>query len=209
MKYTLLVPKDAKSPQMDALVAIYDQALPACERKSRNTLEDMLHASYYRFYVGEDEGEVRAFAIIYAPQGQDHGLLEYLATDHRCRSQGYGGQFMRYLNKEFQGRHMLIEADSPHQPSEDHAIRLKRLRFYQRHGNLEAEGLTYLLPLDTHGTPPEMVLLLQSPEYTTTVPKERLRYWLTDIYTTVYRCAANDPRLDKMLNGLAEAIRLT
>lgn len=193
---------------MDNLVAIYSEALPPSEQKPRTVLEEALYNKNYYFYVLNKNDKTVGFAIVYAPDYSDYYLLEYMAVDHTCRSEGLGGKIFDSLVAEFKNRHMVIEVESPHQPSPDYEQRLKRLAFYSRQGSKTIDKLKYILPLESHFTPPEMLLLLHSSTYVSSIPKTKLSEWVKDIYVAVYGCSPIDARLGEMLNKLPETIDL-
>lgn len=194
---------DAKNHLMDGLFTIYSEALPPSEQKARDVLEQMLCNPNYYFYVLKN-GNVVGFSIVYSPTGSDYCLLEYMAVDYRCRSEGYGGKVFDRMVEIFHDKTMVVEIESPKQKCDDAVIRQKRQVFYERHGCICVEDLNYILPLETGHTPPDMLILLnpantgKKPE---NVSKHKLREWLTDIYVSVYGCNAKDERLETMFAG--------
>ena len=199
---------DAKNQLMNDLFAIYTEALPPSEQKPRVDLEDMLVNTNYYFYVLQKDNIVIGFAIVYAPDNSDYYLLEYMAIEHNLRSEGYGGKLFDSMSQIFINKNMIIEIESPYQESEDHVIRQKRKVFYERHGSKTLQGLNYILPLETDHTPPDMLILINSDIYKNSVPKEKIKYWLTDIYVSVYGCKAEDKRINFMLENIPADVAL-
>ncbi len=206
-KLTRLIAADTKSPIMDGLFKIYNEAINISEQKPRAMLEKMLQDSNYYFYVSIVNEQVIGFAIVYSPINSDYCLLEYMAIDDSLRGKGYGGKIFDSLTSIFSNKSMVIEIDSPFEDSEDSAIRQKRIEFYKSHGSRLVQGLNYILPMGGLHTP-EMLILLHSNIYNESIPKEKLSSWLTDIYVSVYGCGAGDERLSYMLCDLPDDIIL-
>ncbi len=208
MNFTRITSIAADNFLMNDLVSIYTEALVLAEQKPGFILQRMLENENYYFYVLTDESKTLGFAIIYSPNYSDYCLLEYMAIDNKYRNQGIGGDIFDRLSKIFDNKSMLIEIDSPYQESADQNIRKKRMQFYERHGGLYIEGLNYILPLECSGIVPEMLLLIKSNIYTRKLSKQKLQFWLTDIYTAVYGCKPDDTRLNVMLSILPEEAKL-
>jgi len=168
----------------------------------------MLSDANYYFYIFVPERSTLGFAIVYAPENSEYCLLEYMAVESGGRSRGYGGKLFNSLTEAFNKRSMVIEVESPYQPSEDHEIRVKRIVFYSRNGSLRVEHLKYILPLEAQGEPPEMLILLHSNIYKDFVPKYKLMSWIKDIYIKVYGCNASDKRLSTMEAPLPDKVLL-
>jgi len=193
---------------MDELITIYTSSINILEQNPPSMLKNMLNNTNFYFYVLRDLDKTLGFAIVYSPKDLDFCLLDYMAVDHTYRNQGYGKKIFGYLTKIFHERHMIIEIDSPYQASADQDLRKKRMIFYQRQGSRYIEGIKYILPLTTNGTPPEMLLLLLSGAYKKEIPKNKLILWIKDIYKTVYQCSSEDPRIDLMMSKLPQKIEL-
>ncbi len=198
-----------KEAAMDSLVGIYTEAIALSEQKSRKTLEAMLSDSSYYFYLLSIKEQPIGFAIVYSPEHLGYCLLEYMAVSSSCRNEGYGGKIFDELASLFENKCMVIEIDSPDQKSDDQEMRKRRMAFYRRHGSLCVSNLCYILPLEVNGTPPDMLLMLHSKKYTASIEKAALKPWVTDIYTSVYGCRANDPRLERMFANLPNTLALT
>ena len=80
----------------------------------------------------------------------------------------------------------------------DRAVRARRIAFYRRLGCRRVDGLAFILPLPSPG--PALLLDLMVAGFAAAeVPHALLRRWLTEIYTGVYGCGADDPRIEAML----------
>lgn len=187
----------------DLLCSIYEDALPAAERKSRQALAAMMVRPDYRFIIVGNAGTIAGFAIVFISARIDVALLEYMAIDRRWRGAGLGKALYERATAEVLSCNsrsvLLIEVDSDRQDSPDRAMRSRRIAFYRRLGCRRIEGLNYILPLPGPAVP-TMDLLVDGP-VGDSVPRETLRLWLSEIYTSVYGCTAEDPRIMQMLAG--------
>jgi hypothetical protein len=105
---------------------------------------------------------------------------------------------------------LLLEVDSDREPAADRELRTRRKAFYRRLGCKVLEGLEYVLPLPGQGRVPAMDLLVDSGgEPIDSVPKPLVTTWLREIYTQVYSCPVDDPRLLGMIASLPQNTRLT
>ena len=193
-----------------ALTAIYTEAHPECERKSLEQLRAMLTRPEYAFLTAARDGEVVAFAICLSCRESDACLLEYMAVEREHRSGGIGQEMFRAAGRvsEAGGRFLIAEVDSDKGPSEDRVDRTRRKEFYRRLGAREVEGLNYYMPRVTEAEPPAMELMAWRAELPGAVSRERLGAWLRSIYLEVYGQAEDDPRIEFMLRGLPEDVRL-
>jgi GNAT superfamily N-acetyltransferase len=187
-------------------MALYEEAIPASERKSRAQIASMMREPGYRFLAAFVAERLVGFAIVYRFRGERLSLLEYMAVDPAHRSQGIGGQLFRAaLGLSDAETPLLLEVDSDREPSEDHSQRVKRKRFYNRLGCREIAGLNYILPIGQH--PPGMNLLVHDPQCHD-LDRATVLHWLTLLYVEVYGCSASDPRIAVMAASLPEKIAL-
>jgi hypothetical protein len=149
--------------------------------------------------------------MMYHPHNDNFFLLEYMAIDPQKRSKGLGSFLLQHsiqlLFKAYETRPILIEIDSPEQASEEQEIRERREAFYRKMGALKIEPFDYILPLQGEQTPPPMELLVYHPNMRE-VSKERLQIWLEKLYTGVYGCPKNDPRIAFMLKSAPPVLHL-
>jgi GNAT superfamily N-acetyltransferase len=182
--------------ELRPLLALYERAIPANERKSRQTIEQLIRSRVYRVSVLQQGPTFLGFSILYL--GSRVRLLEYLAVDERFRGKGLGARL--YKDARLQAGHlpMLVEVESTRDAGADLEQRTRRLAFYGRLGCRRIDGLHYILPLTAGGDPPSMDLLLDGFQGVA-ISRATVRDWLEDIYVGAYGCAADDPRLDQML----------
>lgn len=208
----------AHSPAFRALLALYHAAIPARERHPDARIVGLLTRDDCRIWGLQDadaDDALLGFAIVYVPPvsgGQRLALLEYTAVDPVRRGGGLGGMLLAAVAKATlaEGARLLAEVEDPREPGideDEHAMRQRRLRFYQRLGWGWIRDLDYVLPLvsaDPETPPPAMIVLDSQPE----VPLHRaelgvgFELW----FTQVYACAPKDPRIAAMLLPVADPV---
>lgn len=188
--------------EFDGFYAIYSTAFPRSEQKSHEILSTMLSRNDYSIYLGYIDEEIIGFCIFYHALDEDFYLLEYMAIASLKRGKGMGTallqQSMEALFARCGEKALLIEIDSPEVSCDEQKIRDKREQFYRRLGAKKIDPFDYILPLQTDETPPPMELLVCHSSLAT-LPKEHLRHWLEILYTRVYGCTKEDPRITSML----------
>ncbi len=193
----------AQSPAFDAFYAIYEEALPAGERKSRGALAALVARRDYSVLALVAEGTVRAFAIVFLSATADVGLLEYMATEKGWRNARLGERLFHAARARMGDRVMLVEVDSEREDAKDRDIRVRRKDFYLRLGCKQIAGVDYVMPMVSSERPPVMDLLYHDGGRGVSVTKDLLRTWLTTIYIEVYDRSGDDPAIEAMVSGLA------
>jgi GNAT superfamily N-acetyltransferase len=197
-------PVDAR--EMQDLLAIYEDAIPASERKSGAYITAMPRNPDYCVLGAFLAGRLAGFAIVYRFRGVHLSLLEYMAVDPAHRSQGIGGQLLHAALGIFEAATpMLVEVESDREPSAVSMQRAMRKAFYRRFGCREVEGLTYILPIGDH--PPAMNLLVHDARRNE-IDRATILQWLTSLYGEVYGRPASDPRIALMAASLPEKTAL-
>lgn len=195
--------------EFEALVRIYEDVLPASERKDRQALRAMLARDDCVFSIGELGGEIAGFAIRTALAATKADLLEYMGVARTKQGRGVGRALFAAVAQASAGhdRLLLLEVDSEAEdvgPAERRR-RERRKAFYRELGCREVSALAYVMP-NLHGVePPRMNLLLCGRDLPAAVSKAEVRRWLEAIYAEVYGRDADDPRIGAMLSGLPEA----
>ena len=188
--------------EFDGFYAIYSTAFPLSEQKSRDALLQMQHATFYTIYLAYNDEKIVGFCIMYHPHNEDFFLLEYMAIDETQRGIGLGSTLLKSSTEQLfkkQGtRALLIEIDSPEKSSTEQEICEKREQFYRRLGALKLDPFDYILALQSSEEAPPMELLVYHPSIRE-VSKATLQIWLEKLYTDVYGCTKNDPRIAHML----------
>ncbi len=196
----------ADGAEFEGLYAIYEEAIPASERKTRAQMRAMTANASYRIVVAALYGKVAGFSTLYFLKNPNFVLLEYMAVDASMRGRGIGSSIFResarLLQEELGDAPMIIEIDSDREESMDRPKRLQRIAFYRALDCRRLEGVDYILPLDTGEKPPVMDLFIWRRSKTTSIEKNDLRHYLRQIYVEVYSCSPDDPRIYSMLKGL-------
>lgn len=196
----------------EAFWAIYTEAIPAREQKSRPHIEALLAREDYQILLLERDGEVLGFSILFVPGRSPFFLLEYLAIHHAHRQGGFGGDLLQQtLQAGFSDSNRtccLIEVESPREGDSEWESQARRQRFYRKHGCRAIEGLAYLLPLPGETPPPPMDLMVHFPLPQDAVARAEIGTWLGVVYADVYGCAADDSRISSMLKAVTDPARL-
>jgi ribosomal protein S18 acetylase RimI-like enzyme len=185
-----------------ALLDIYRRAIPRSERRSDEAIAALLDSPAHRLAVADRGGEVVGFYVLFV--GGAVAMLEYLAIRETARGGGLGSALYRHARSAAGALPLLVEVESDRAEGPERSLRSRRKAFYRRLGCRELAGLRYRLPLGDD--PPAIDLLVDSPS--SGVKKDELETWLREIYTRVYGCAADDPRLAAMLAPLPEMLEL-
>jgi GNAT superfamily N-acetyltransferase len=202
----------AQREALPELIAIYQEAIDPSEQKTLAEFEAMVTDPRYVLSVSRADNEISGFSISFFPADADCWLLEYMAVAPSSRSRGLGDAIFheayRYGLRRAPHRTMVLEVDQPGLAVRAKNDTIGRLRFYRRMGCRKLEGLSYILPLDTAGTPPPMMLLTYAIPSLVTLDKPKVERWLTTIYRDAYDVPSHDPRLIKMVTHLSDTIVL-
>jgi GNAT superfamily N-acetyltransferase len=179
------------------------------EQKTEAELRACFLNPAYRFMAAREAGVIVGCAICYAPPEQGFWLLEYIAVDPGFQGRGLGARLFdaccAVVGPDAVG---LLEVDAPEPQKPGALARQRRLAFYRRLGCRRLDGLAYILPLDHHGPPPPMWLLVHAPADVARLPATQIRAWLERIYADVYARPADDPRLARMTAGLSGSLAI-
>jgi len=199
-------------PSFEEFYRIYTESFPLSERKPKTAISAMLGRPDYRILLVERNGRPIGFSALFTPAAEPFSLVEYLAVQAAYRNSGVGGELFRQSVQAAQsgrdGLPALLEIDSDRELSPDREIRQRRQQFYRRLGCLRIEGFSYLLPLPGEGPPPEMDLMVHLPDRGAVIRKVQLKQWLTVVYQRVYNCSSGDPRIIRMMETVADPVRL-
>ncbi|TKD52817.1 GNAT family N-acetyltransferase [Sphingomonas baiyangensis] len=186
---------DAEAAAREALWWIYEEALPASERKTRDALAAIGDDPEYSFTLFCADGAVAGFSILFLPIDAQFAVLEYLAVDAGRRSRGMGASIMQAVIDQTGDRTLLIEID---RDGSEQAMR--RRRFYERSGCMVLDGVRYRMPRIGAEAPPEMALLARLADDHATLSRDTLRDWIAVIDTRMYAQARDDRRIAAMLD---------
>lgn len=208
--FTILTP--SHRAELDALIAIYQEAIEPSEQKVPSEIQGMLSDTRCVLTVSRTFGEIAGFTIAQFPVGADFWLLEYMAVATNLRRRGVGealfGQAYRYGLQRDRERLCLLEVDQTGNRVSANNNAEDRVRFYRRLGCRLVSGLNYLLPLEANGAPPPQMLLTYRLPPLESVGKDTVREWLSTIYRDIYGKPVSDPRIGTMVSNLPEVIRI-
>ncbi|HZZ43613.1 MAG TPA: hypothetical protein VFE58_11800 [Tepidisphaeraceae bacterium] len=183
---------------------MYQQVIPASERKSILKLGAMLSRRDYCLIGAQDEeGRIIAFAVMF--MGKGVRLLEYLGVEGSRQKRGIGREVFQYCATIGEGP-MVIEVEREDLAGVDQVVRAGRVEFYRRLGCRRIEGLEYQLPL--LGEVPPMRLFVQGVGGRESLGLEEVRGYLRTIYREVYGQSEDDPRIEEMLRGVKNPVLL-
>jgi GNAT superfamily N-acetyltransferase len=198
-----IVIADACSAAFDQFFAIYKEALPAGERKPREDIAALIKRPDCSILGLARDGEVIAFAIVFASDTAPVGLLEYMATSKTQRNAGLGARLFAMALAHMEGRVMLVEVESEREETADLPLRMRRKNFYFRLGCQQVEKLDYIMPMVSEDRPPVLDLLYHAGGQTLTITDTMLRTWLETVYIGVYGRSASDGNIAHMLEQRA------
>jgi len=200
------------SPNFEAFYRIYSESLPLREQKPRVEIEALVGRPDYSVLLLNDDGHPIGFSVMFVSEARRFALLEYMAVHRNHRGLGYGTRLFRHAFETLAASigpiDGVIEIDSVREACDDLEIRKRRLRFYAGLGCRLIDRLDYILPLPGKGAPPKMDLMLYACKDVSVISKQRLEALLTTIYQGVYHCPPDDARIDAMLAGLPNSVRL-
>jgi GNAT superfamily N-acetyltransferase len=201
---------DPVDPGFKALYTIYRESIDPREQKSEAQLAAMVLRPNYLFLMLQDDHRMVGFSISFVALEEPFCLLEYLAVDESYRGRGVGSELFRETVSAIHRQRsvILLEVDSDREPSAGQELRRRRQNFYRRLGCRRVAGCAYILPLPGARPPPAMDLFMHVREPMSVIPRAQLRHWVEVIYRDVYGCSANDPRIEMMLDGVADPVVL-
>ncbi|MGV3658970.1 MAG: GNAT family N-acetyltransferase [Prosthecobacter sp.] len=189
---------DPHSADFERMLRIYEEALPANERKPRSVVEGLVKREDYRVVAVKAAEQLLSFLVVFVSATEDVALLEYLATSPHIRNQGLGAIMVAKAVELAGMRPLLFEVDSERDEAADSKLCLRRKNFYLRQGCRQIERLHYLMPQVGDTQPPAMDLLYHWKNHSTPPGRELIRCWLRTIYTEVYLRPADDPGIEAM-----------
>lgn len=202
----------ASDREFDALLGIYEDVLPASERKGADALRRMLAREDYVVSVADMDGEVAGFAIRARLAATDADLLEYMGVARARQGRGVGRVLFAAVAAASadDDRRLLLEVESEAEDVDpaERRQRERRKAFYRDFGCREIAGLTYILPNLSGHAPPRMNLMIHGRNLPPVASKQDVARWLEAIYAQVYGRPADHPAIAAMLSGLPEATPL-
>jgi len=192
-----------QSSSFEEMYRIYEESLPASEKKSRCAIEGLFGRGDYSLVVGKSADTVIAFAIIFESAVEPVSLLEYMAVDFKYRGRGYGKRLFECIREGARDRYILIEIDSDRDEfASDLDVRKRRLNFYINCGCKKIENLDYVMPTVSSIQPPVMDILICAPTASSPANRAILKKWINIIYSEVYGMADAELIIEKMLSRI-------
>ncbi len=208
--FTVLTPKHRI--ELDALISIYQDTIEPTEQKTPGEVEAMLSDTRYVLTVSRTGRQISGFTIAFFPDEADFWLLEYMAVAaelHRKRiGEALFKEAYRYGLQRDPKRLCILEVDKPAGSTSPKNDTEGRFRFYRRLDCRVVDGVDYILPLETHGAPPAMLLLTYQQPPLETVSIARVRQWISHLYVDVYGKLVSDARIDAMVSNLGPIVKL-
>lgn len=203
IRITLLDPADRVG--MDRVFNLYSEGIEKTEQRPEADFRALIQRPDYRFVVAMEEDAIIGFAVVWAPEGGDFWLFEYVVVIERARGNKVGSHLLM-ASRQLVGveRTVLVEVDA----FTGEEVQAKRLQYYKRLGFRIIDGLDYLLPLEAFGRPPQMWLLAMVHPDVPAVPIVILEEWLRRIYAEAYGKGLDDPRLAYMIDPLPDDVPL-
>lgn len=189
--------------EMNGLLAIYEQAIPAGERKPEAAVRAMARSPDHVVEVATDASGVAGFSLLYVGRGLS--LLEYLAVDPERRGSGVGAALFRRAANV--ASPILLEVESDREDTPDQALRSRRIAFYRRLGCRRIDGVSFDLPLPSVGPAPLLDILVARYDGAA-VSRSLVRRWLTEMYVGVYGRSPDDPRIIAMVTAAPDPVLL-
>jgi GNAT superfamily N-acetyltransferase len=179
-------PAGLTGAQCEQLRKIYVEAFPASQRDPFTALMASVKSESTLSFTVVQEAEVVAFARLSSLSEPACFFLEYLMVSRPHRGAGIGGALLERMLSEISQRPgpqcIVFEAEDPDTAgsASEAELRLRRIRFYERHGAVRLSADDYAIPcLDGPGTE-SMQLLWLGDE-----PPHGTR--LDDLIRTIYR----------------------
>lgn len=194
--------KDPHSADFEQLYRIYEEALPANERRPRAVVEGLVRRADYHVLAVKSGDRVLSFLAVFVSMKAEAALLEYLATSPHIRNQGLGALMVAKAAELAGARPLLLEVDSERDVAAARELCLRRKHFYFRQGCRQIENLHYLMPQVGDTRPPAMDLAYLWKGCDTAPSPGLVRQWLQIIYGEVYARPADDPAIEVMMAGL-------
>jgi GNAT superfamily N-acetyltransferase len=202
----------AHDPLFDSVIEIYEESMPARERKPAHMVRRLPERDDYYVFALNARGRVAALNMVYRPPGADFALLEYMAVRAGWRGLGFGSDLYRQTVGQVRATgpvSFLIEVDSERDTTAvDRETRLSRKRFYRSLGARQVDGLNYLLPLWPNWTPPIMDLMIDADPPRVILDRAVLDHWIDGVFQGAYGREPHDPRIAEMLATVKNPARL-
>lgn len=154
----MLTEKQITQAQADdeGLLQLYREAFPPEEQIPWRELLRLVDEMGLDFTAYYDSGRLIGFTIVYphAP----FNWFWYFAVSADVRGQGHGSCILQRILARYNNRPLILDMESPEQPSTNANQRRRRHEFYLRHGFTDThvgrtfDGVAYTILLHGQGT---------------------------------------------------------
>ena len=111
---------------------LYARAFPPSERKPFSIILSMRRKGKTDVWCFYRDGRFAGFASTI--NGDGLIMIDYLAVEEKLRGQGVGAGALKALCDAYPDAGLFVEIESPFEPGEDQADRIRRKAFYERCG---------------------------------------------------------------------------
>lgn len=111
---------------------LYHTAFPVEEQIPWQELTRLVSEMPLDFTAYYDRGVFVGLTVVY--QCKDYNWFWYFAVTEKLRGHGYGKLILTKLISRYDDRNIILDMESPDQPSDNAGQRLRRLGFYTRNG---------------------------------------------------------------------------
>lgn len=129
---------------------LYERAFPAYERKPFAIIAAKRKEGKTDIWCFYQEEQFAGFATTI--NGQNLVLIDYLAIEESLRGQGNGQRALEELARQYPGKTLFVEIESPFENVPNREERLRRKEFYRRCGYIPSRTMA-----DVYGTKMELM----------------------------------------------------
>lgn len=122
----------ASSADTQEIEQLYHTAFPKEEQIPWQELMRLVSEMPLDFTAYYDHGVFVGLTVVY--QRKDYNWFWYFAVSEELRGHGYGQRILEKLISRYDDRSIILDMESPDQPSDNAEQRLRRLGFYTRNG---------------------------------------------------------------------------
>lgn len=145
----------ASSTDTQEIEQLYHTAFPVEEQIPWQELMRLVSEMPLDFTAYYDQGVFVGLTVVY--QRKDYNWFWYFAVSEELRGHGYGQRILKKLISRYDDRSIILDMESPDQPSDNAEQRLRRLGFYTRngfhdtHAHKTYDGIEYTIMLQGDG----------------------------------------------------------
>lgn len=138
-----------KEEEIPYIQKLYKKSFPKIERKPWSTMMNFTKEGKYLPFVVHD-AQKNPVGMCFFMVAPDLALLDYLAIDEKCQSEGYGACVLKLIPKVMDNRKTIIEIEPLEENADNYEQRVRRLKFYLRNGVHTTDLVVKLYDNDYH-----------------------------------------------------------